>query len=811
MTALRWRPSPHVLLLLLLSLVVIAPLAQPGYFWGAHDARHDVYFIFQYDRSVLEGDWMPRWGPDWAFGYGYPFWIIYAPLAVIAGEAFHHFLGFGWEASVKAVLALSVLGSGLAMYGFVRSWLGRNAALVAGVAYMAIPYHLVDVYVRAALPESVALALLPLALWAFRSLSLRPTRAGILAAGIAYSALWWTHNLTAAIFTPLLGLYILALLWWRAGEDDLPAAPVPARGRLARAARSALAPLAAGLLGLGLSAAFLLPAILETRYINQSQWFGAYYNPFQHFVYFFQLFQPAWGYGISLPGPAESEQGSLSYQLGAAIVVLALVSLAGASRRDRGHRRELWLLAGWAVLAVFLTLGLSAFAWRYIPLVPYAQFPWRYLLLAILPLSVLAGSVVAESPEFPAEDERPSRSLGWAAAAAGCDRVIRQLPVSAGRYAGADPGTGARFLCGAHAVPAHEQRDDRGHCVGRLGGDPYVEPDGRRVGAGRRSGDPRRLQPGAARQPAGRERRRGRRRARNDLVRRRWGRASDQIQPLLVSGLAGIPGRRRRGAHPQRAAGAPRRRPTGARGSHGAGWEWILVAALRGYAAADRGQVHHVGRNRGGDRAPGRALIAADGARGAGEGRVIGSVLRGERVRLVPLREEDLKLLGQWQEDAVYARLLDARPSVPDSPKDVQEYLDEVKKSKNGWVFGIRLVEGDELIGFVELDGIMWTHGGGWIGIGIGPAEHRDQGYGREAMELIIDFAFREVNLHRVQLSVFDYNERARALYEKLGFQREGTLREALHRDGRRYDMHLYGLLRREWEARRGAGERSEF
>jgi RimJ/RimL family protein N-acetyltransferase len=57
------------------------------------------------------------------------------------------------------------------------------------------------------------------------------------------------------------------------------------------------------------------------------------------------------------------------------------------------------------------------------------------------------------------------------------------------------------------------------------------------------------------------------------------------------------------------------------------------------------------------------------------------------------------------------------------------------------------------------------------------------------------------MNLHRVGLTVFAYNERARALYEKMGFVHEGTQRERLHRDGERYDMLDYGILRREWEA----------
>ena len=102
-------------------------------------------------------------------------------------------------------------------------------------------------------------------------------------------------------------------------------------------------------------------------------------------------------------------------------------------------------------------------------------------------------------------------------------------------------------------------------------------------------------------------------------------------------------------------------------------------------------------------------------------------------------------------------------------------------------------------MGFIEIDGILWTHGAGWLGIGIGEREHWGQGIGGEAMRLALNFAFNELNLHRIQLTVFAYNERAIALYEKLGFVREGVYREALHRDGQRYDMILYGLLRREY------------
>jgi len=88
------------------------------------------------------------------------------------------------------------------------------------------------------------------------------------------------------------------------------------------------------------------------------------------------------------------------------------------------------------------------------------------------------------------------------------------------------------------------------------------------------------------------------------------------------------------------------------------------------------------------------------------------------------------------------------------------------------------------------------------MSIGLGDSANWGKGYGDEATRLALGFAFNELNLHRVQLTVFAYKPRAIHLYEKLGFQKGGIYREFLQRDGRRFDMYLYGLLRHEWEAR---------
>ena len=420
-------------ILLLFGLAAIAPLLQPGYFWGAHDARHDVYFIFQYGLSLKEGILWPRWSPDWTFGYGYPFFTIYAPLATFVGVLFNQVAGLGYEASVKAVLALSVIGSGLAMYGFVRSFLGRRGGLVAAVAYMVIPYHLVNVYVRAAMAESLALALLPLVLWAFREAVCRSRLGSVIAAAFAFAALMWTSNLVALVFTPALAAYIIALILLEARRRRVPDGNAGGPWRAlwtSETLRTVIAPGLALVIGLGLSAAFFIPALIEQGYINKTQWFGEYYNPEQHFVYFNQLFDPSWGFGISQPGPDDAAQGSLSYQLGAAAALFTLITLVLSGRFKPRLRGELRFWGAWLLVSVFLTLPASVFLWRTVPIVGYAQFPWRYLMLAILPLSILPAALVALGARSSEEggSPQPEATSLWPAVLLGALLLLSSYP-----------------------------------------------------------------------------------------------------------------------------------------------------------------------------------------------------------------------------------------------------------------------------------------------------------------------------------------------------------------------------------------------
>jgi RimJ/RimL family protein N-acetyltransferase len=175
------------------------------------------------------------------------------------------------------------------------------------------------------------------------------------------------------------------------------------------------------------------------------------------------------------------------------------------------------------------------------------------------------------------------------------------------------------------------------------------------------------------------------------------------------------------------------------------------------------------------------------------------NLLSGKKIRLTAVDKEDLPTISGWYEDSVFSRMFDALPAVPKSRVELEHWLEERQQGKYDYLFAVRPKDGERLIGYIELDGILWPHQTGWLTIGLGEKETWGKGNGREAMELILNFVFNELNLHRIQLTVFSYNERAIKLYKRLGFQQEGVFREHILRDGKRYDMILFGLLAREW------------
>ncbi|MCK6626581.1 MAG: glycosyltransferase family 39 protein [Anaerolineae bacterium] len=379
----------YLWLTLLLSLPVIGPLLQPGYFWGAHDARHSVYFLYQFDKAIQDGVWYPRWAPDFAFGHGYPFFNIYGPLSSYLGEIFH-LAGLDIVNSVKVVFGLSALLSGLTMFLFVRRLLGSAPGLIAALTYVYIPYHLFDLYIRAALAESVGFVFVPLVLWGFYEAVTRPRLTAVLWAAMAYAGLMFTSNLLALLFTPILGLYVAFILLGNQRISEWRMANLHALRLLA----ASLPPAFVLLLGLGLSAVFWLPAFLEYRYVRVDQWVGGRFAFGDDFVDFFQLFSPRWGFGASIPGP-DDEAG---FQIGLAATVLFILSFLIVPKLTALQvRRSLYFFQFMTLLVLFLTIPVSYPVWKFLPLSTFAQFPWRLLVVVAPFISVAAGAIVAKN------------------------------------------------------------------------------------------------------------------------------------------------------------------------------------------------------------------------------------------------------------------------------------------------------------------------------------------------------------------------------------------------------------------------------
>lgn len=175
------------------------------------------------------------------------------------------------------------------------------------------------------------------------------------------------------------------------------------------------------------------------------------------------------------------------------------------------------------------------------------------------------------------------------------------------------------------------------------------------------------------------------------------------------------------------------------------------------------------------------------------------NLLDGENVRLNAIRETDLERIEEWHNDVRFLRYYDMLPAVPQTGKDVKKFIDEMTESKDGYIFAIRQKNSDQIIGVTGFNDIIWTNGVATMFIGIGDENYKGRGIGHEAIQLLLDFGFNELNFYRIQLNVIAYNEKAIRAYEKSGFKREGAFREFIYRDGLRYDMYLYGLLKSEW------------
>ena len=172
-----------------------------------------------------------------------------------------------------------------------------------------------------------------------------------------------------------------------------------------------------------------------------------------------------------------------------------------------------------------------------------------------------------------------------------------------------------------------------------------------------------------------------------------------------------------------------------------------------------------------------------------------GSVfIEGERVSLRTIEEEDLEFLKRQVNSPEIRRAI-GRPA-PVNESQEQEFYDDVV-SEDGSVDLLITVDGDRIgiTGLVFGDGVIKE---AELGYWLAP-EYHQQGYGSEATELLVEYGFEQRACHRIEASVFEFNEPSQRLLESIGFTREGVRREASFVDGEYQDVYMYGILAAEW------------
>lgn len=360
-----------LLLILILSGFIVWPLFLPGYF--SHHDDLQVMRIYEM-RKCLEDLQIPcRWVPDMGYGNGFPLFNYYGVLPYYIGALLSYILGF--VGSAKALFLIPLVLGGITMYLLGRELFGVKGGVLSSVLYLFAPYRALDSYVRGAIDESFALAIIPLVFYFIYRLVQQRSLVNLLGIVFSLGAFLITHNIMTLFFTPVIFIWAGYLMIKHKFKNWL----IVVFGLI---------------LSFGLAAFFIIPAFFEKSLVQIDSLTAFDLNFRAHFVTVKQLFLVrGWGYGASIPGPYDT----ISLQIGwphwiLAVAVLAAVFLPGKRLRPL---KEIAVLLGLTfVLSLLMTHNRSAFIWEKIDLLRFAQFPWRFLSLTIFSASLLGGLLV---------------------------------------------------------------------------------------------------------------------------------------------------------------------------------------------------------------------------------------------------------------------------------------------------------------------------------------------------------------------------------------------------------------------------------
>jgi hypothetical protein len=357
--------------LALLLIPALQPLLHDEPTCGYDNVFH-LWRAVQVDHLLDQGILFSRWAPDMAHGYGYPLFVV-MPTGSTYVFTLMHRLGLGWSTALNATFALGLVLGSLFTFLLARELFGGIGGLVATAAYAYAPYQAYEIFNRGSLSEAFAWAFPPLILWALHRWTRSGERRFLALGSLGLAALIVTHQVFAFLFTPLLVGWVL-----------LNAHLSESRGTVIR--RGAVL----GLLGLGLCAFFWLPALAERPWMQAESLLGNWVFDYRNnFLRLQDLFALPRGVDPALINDWPPKA------LGLIPVAAALATLLRWRAMDRETRGQVALLLALTAGFSWMTLPPSLPLWDHLPLLPYVQFPWRFLGPAALCTALLIGATAA--------------------------------------------------------------------------------------------------------------------------------------------------------------------------------------------------------------------------------------------------------------------------------------------------------------------------------------------------------------------------------------------------------------------------------
>lgn len=360
-----------ICILLVLSCTTIYPLVQQGYF-PMHDDTQ-IARVVEMTEALKDGQFPVRWVKNLGYGFGYPLYNFYGPLPYYVGS-FFSLLGFSPLVATKIMMGLGMMLPAFTMGLVMYSFFGFFPGLFGAMLYIFAPYHAVQLYVRGAVGELWTLVFLPLIFYGLMKADrgFRPVLIGAIGiAGVIVS-----HTVLGFIVVLLCVIEIIHVVFF-------------GFFRKMKLIRSHVFPSIALVgMGMALSCFFWLPALVQMGLTNVAAQVGGGADYKDHFVCVAQFWNSAWGFGGSIPGCVDG----LSFRLGKIyIFIFALgTSLVFLTR----NRKNLVLPVSAIilfVLGVYMMTEWSEWLWRSVPLLPYIQYPWRFLVFTELGVAVIGA------------------------------------------------------------------------------------------------------------------------------------------------------------------------------------------------------------------------------------------------------------------------------------------------------------------------------------------------------------------------------------------------------------------------------------